>query len=121
MSAALLSFLETVSVWLAHASWQAAVLGLLVFLLSWALRGRLEARWRFCLWLVVLARLALPVAPPAPWSLFQLVHWSFAPPATNTPTEPPVATPLPTNHADVGGGSVAVGAATTEGPPRPAP
>jgi beta-lactamase regulating signal transducer with metallopeptidase domain/5-hydroxyisourate hydrolase-like protein (transthyretin family) len=123
MSAAPLSFLETVSVWLAHASWQAAVLGLLVFLVSRALRGRLEARWRFCLWLVVLARLALPVTPSAPWSLFRLVHWSFAPPATNSPIEYPVATPLPTSHAwvtdtpDVGDSSVAIGVVATEGPP----
>ena len=84
MSAALLTFLETVLMRLAHASWQAAVLGLLVFLVSWALRGRLEARWRYCLWLVVLARMALPVAPPAPWSLFRLAHWSSASPTTNS-------------------------------------
>jgi beta-lactamase regulating signal transducer with metallopeptidase domain len=99
MSAALLSFLETVLVRLAHAGWQAAVLGLLVFLVSWALRGRLEARWRYCLWLVVLARLALPVAPPAPWSLFRLAPWSFAPPPASSPMEYPAATPLSTSHA----------------------
>jgi beta-lactamase regulating signal transducer with metallopeptidase domain/5-hydroxyisourate hydrolase-like protein (transthyretin family) len=116
MSASFLSFLETVSARLAHAGWQAAVLGLLVFLASWALRGRLEARWRYCLWLVVLARLALPVAPPAPWSLFRLAPWSFA--ATNRPLEYPVATSLPTSYApvtdapDVGGNSVVVSAAT---------
>jgi beta-lactamase regulating signal transducer with metallopeptidase domain/5-hydroxyisourate hydrolase-like protein (transthyretin family) len=62
-----------------------AVLGLIVLLVSWVLRNRLEARWRFCLWLVVLARLAMPVAPPAPWSLFRPAHWSSAPPATNSP------------------------------------
>ncbi|OWK35579.1 M56 family metallopeptidase [Fimbriiglobus ruber] len=64
--------LDTVLTWVAHASWQAAVLGLLVAVLSRVLRGRLEPRWHFCLWLVVLARLALPVTPPAPWSLFRL-------------------------------------------------
>jgi 5-hydroxyisourate hydrolase-like protein (transthyretin family) len=42
MVAAPLSFLETVLTGLAHASWQAAVLGLLVFLVSWARRGRLN-------------------------------------------------------------------------------
>src|SRR5206468_1477883 len=68
-----LAALETALACLAHAGWQAAVLGLLVLLLSRALRGRLEPRWRYGLWLVVLARLALPVAPPAPWSLFRLV------------------------------------------------
>jgi beta-lactamase regulating signal transducer with metallopeptidase domain/5-hydroxyisourate hydrolase-like protein (transthyretin family) len=118
MSATPLSFLETVPAWLAHAGWQAAVLGLLVFLVSWALRGRLEARWRYCLWLVVLARLALPVAPPAPWSLFRLAPWSFAPPAANSPMEYPAATPLSTSHApvtdipDFGDNSVVLSAAT---------
>jgi beta-lactamase regulating signal transducer with metallopeptidase domain/5-hydroxyisourate hydrolase-like protein (transthyretin family) len=66
--------MEAVLRWLPHAGWQAALLGALVLLVSRALGGRLEARWRFALWWVVLARLALPVAPAAPWSLFQLAQ-----------------------------------------------
>jgi beta-lactamase regulating signal transducer with metallopeptidase domain/5-hydroxyisourate hydrolase-like protein (transthyretin family) len=111
MIAAPLAFLETVMALLVHASWQAAILGLLVFLVARALRGRLEARWPFCLWLVVLARLALLVAPPAPWSLFQAAPWSFAPPATNSSQA------RVTDVIDVEDNSVAIGAAATEGSP----
>jgi beta-lactamase regulating signal transducer with metallopeptidase domain/5-hydroxyisourate hydrolase-like protein (transthyretin family) len=82
---------ETGLAWLAHASWQAAVLGLLVFLVAAALRERLAARWRYGLWLVVLARLALPVTPPAPWSLFRLTPGAFTGSAPSRTAEAPVA------------------------------
>jgi beta-lactamase regulating signal transducer with metallopeptidase domain len=49
--------------WLLRASWQAALLALLVLAAQWAFQKRLTARWRYALWLLVLARLALPAAP----------------------------------------------------------
>ncbi|MDB5313540.1 MAG: Regulatory sensor-transducer, BlaR1/MecR1 family [Gemmataceae bacterium] len=110
--------LETVLAGLSHASWQAAVLGLLVFLVSGVLRGRLEPRWRFCLWLVVLARLALPVIPPAPWSVFRLVTVTPRVPTTGRPAEPPAAPPGPAND-DRGGGDAAIGEPVAEVAPRP--
>lgn len=60
------------SLW--RASWQAAVLVLLVLAIQWVLRRQLSARWRYNLWLIVLLRLALPVTPPAPWSMFNIVR-----------------------------------------------
>jgi len=74
---------ETALTSLVYASWHAAVLGLLVYFASWALQERLEARWHYCLWLLVLTRLALPVVPLAPWSLFGVVHWPFPGPLTD--------------------------------------
>jgi beta-lactamase regulating signal transducer with metallopeptidase domain/5-hydroxyisourate hydrolase-like protein (transthyretin family) len=97
-STAPLTALETATSWLAHASWQAALLGLLVFVVAWALRGRLEARWRYGLWLVVLARLALPITPPAPWSLFRLVPSAFPKPAMSSSEGTPLAGPAPTTY-----------------------
>lgn len=88
--------LETAMAELAHASWQAAVLGLLVLLVSAVLRGWLEPRWRFCLWLVVLARLALPATPPAPWSVFRVVTPPVPMRDPDRPTGTPDERPAPT-------------------------
>ena len=67
--------LEALFDWLLAASWQASVLALLVLGLQRVLRGRLNPRWRYALWLLVLARLVLPALPESALSLFQ-----FAPP-----------------------------------------
>jgi hypothetical protein len=97
-----LTALELVLARVAHASWQAALLGLLVFGASWVLRGRLAARWRFGLWLIVLGRLALPVTPAAPWSVFRLVPISFPSPTPGGPPESLVHAPLPASVGHAG-------------------
>ncbi len=67
--------------WLAahygRASWQAACLVPLVLAAAWLLRRRLSPRWRYLLWLPVVLRLALPVIPASPVSLFR---WVGSPP-----------------------------------------
>jgi beta-lactamase regulating signal transducer with metallopeptidase domain len=79
--------LETVFGWLLTASWQASVLALLVLLLQTILRGRLNPRWRYALWLLVIVRLLLPVQPESALSLFQFAPTPPAPLVT-TVTEP---------------------------------
>ncbi len=68
------------------ATWQATALAVVVFLVVFLLRERLQPRWRYLLWCVVLLRLALPVLPETPWGI-----WSEK--RTTTPaiasTEPP--------------------------------
>ncbi|MCH9651352.1 MAG: M56 family metallopeptidase [Deltaproteobacteria bacterium] len=56
--------------------WSAKASGviLLVLGLRYALGSRLSASWRFALWGVVLVRLALPVLPASPVSLFHLLQ-----------------------------------------------
>lgn len=56
--------------WLLQASWQAAVLILLVLLAQWLFKPWLSARGRAALWLLVLIRLALPTSPASVVSLF---------------------------------------------------
>ena len=73
MIQALLANAEFVLAWLVQAAWQAGLLAAAVIVLTWLLGSWVPARWRFALWLVVFARLALPVLPSAPWSSFQLV------------------------------------------------
>ena len=62
-----------------RASWQAAVLAVMVLLVQWMLRGRLSARWRYNLWLLVLLRLLVPVTPQSPFSVFNLARHLPAP------------------------------------------
>jgi beta-lactamase regulating signal transducer with metallopeptidase domain len=72
-----------------RASWQGAILAVVVLALI-ALLGRwLTPAWRYGLWLVVLARLALPVVPTASWSVWRLtdaipVNASIATPVVAT-------------------------------------
>jgi len=75
MSIFFLQQLEAVFGWILAASWQASILAALVLLLQWALGARLNPRWRYALWLLVLVRLVLPALPESALSLFQ-----FAPP-----------------------------------------
>jgi beta-lactamase regulating signal transducer with metallopeptidase domain len=58
------------AVW--RASWQAAILALVVVILLRVCGDRLTPHWRFFLWGVVLARLLLVVTPGSAWSMFNL-------------------------------------------------
>lgn len=54
----------------------------------------MAARWRCALWSLVFVRLVLPVLPPSPLSLFNLLRSSAAPtvamiPAPPQPAQPP--------------------------------
>ena len=60
------------------ASWQAAVLALLVFAAQRIFAGRLAPGWRHRLWLLVVIRLALPWTAPSPMSVFNLLTFPGA-------------------------------------------
>lgn len=66
-------------VWLLRNTAHASVLAVFVWGLERTLGKRLSPRWRYGLWLVVLARLLLPVAPESHLSLFNLVDFAPAP------------------------------------------
>ena len=58
--------------WLLSTSLQAGVLVCLVLLVQRLLGGRLSPRWRWALWLLVVARLVMPWTPESPVSIFNL-------------------------------------------------
>src|SRR5215204_5553735 len=58
------------AVW--RASWQASVLAALVLAVQLIFGQRISARWRHAMWMLVLVRLALPVVPSSPLSVFNL-------------------------------------------------
>jgi bla regulator protein BlaR1 len=59
---------------LPRTSEQASVLILLVLAVQWVCGRRLQPRWRCALWLLVLARLALPWTIPSPASVFNILR-----------------------------------------------
>jgi beta-lactamase regulating signal transducer with metallopeptidase domain len=70
-------FLETsrpVMEWVVRTTWEASLIAALVLLAQWMLRGRVSARWRYNLWLLVVARLLLPAVPGTHYSPFNLVQ-----------------------------------------------
>jgi beta-lactamase regulating signal transducer with metallopeptidase domain len=58
---------------LVHATWQAGLLAVIVFVATRCAGDRLRANWRFALWLVVFARLAIPWIPSTSWSLYSFL------------------------------------------------
>ncbi|XHR27776.1 MAG: M56 family metallopeptidase [Chthoniobacteraceae bacterium] len=61
-----LGFLERLTQWLAHTSWEAAWIVLAILLVRFCFRKSLPASWRYALWLLVVARLLLPALPQMP-------------------------------------------------------
>ncbi len=62
--------------WLVSTSWQAAVLAVLVVGIQIVFRKVLSARWRYLLWILVVARLLFPSLPQSSMSLYQYVPTS---------------------------------------------
>jgi len=56
-----------------RATLQASLLICLILLLQTVLRSRMEVRWHYCLWLVLLVRMAMPWTPQSRISLFNLL------------------------------------------------
>jgi len=59
--------------WLLRTTLQASLLICLILLLQIVLRSRLGVRWHYCLWLLLLVRMAMPWAPESRVSLFNLL------------------------------------------------
>ena len=78
MPQSLLPAAELALRWLMQSAWQAGLLAAGVLAITWLCGSWLEPRWRFALWLVVFVRLALPMAPASPWSVFGLMHFRIA-------------------------------------------
>ena len=70
----MIALLELAGAAIWRASWQAAVLALLVILLVRASGERIPARWRYWLFGIVVLRLLIVATPASPWSAFNLVR-----------------------------------------------
>ncbi len=67
--------------WVIDVSWQASLVAAVVLVVQALLGRRVSARWRCNLWLLVVARLLLPVVPESRWSFCAAARLSCAWPA----------------------------------------
>src|SRR4051794_11794875 len=66
----ILRLLSQVPAWVVRASLEAVLIAVLVLVAQFVLRDRVSARWRYNLWLLVVARLLLPALPQSRLSPF---------------------------------------------------
>src|SRR2546423_9799162 len=64
--------------WLVRIAWQASVLIAFVLVVQRVFRGRMSPAWRHALWLLVVARLALPSSLESRASVFNWLRVSVA-------------------------------------------
>jgi beta-lactamase regulating signal transducer with metallopeptidase domain len=100
------SLLAKAADWVWQASLAGAVLVALVLVLQLVFGSKLSPRWRYMLWLLVVARLLMPYTPTSSFSIFNWIGWrseSIAAPsevevqgvlvAGETPAKPSLASP----------------------------
>jgi beta-lactamase regulating signal transducer with metallopeptidase domain/Tol biopolymer transport system component len=91
---------ESLFGWLLRVSGQASVLILLIFLIQAVFGRRLASRWRYVLWLLVVARLLMPFSPASSVSIFNLTRLkSSAPPVAKVAEAPASAGIIPQTSA----------------------
>lgn len=78
--------LDSLFDWVLSANLRASVLVLAVLLAHWLLQNRLPSRWRYALWLPVLAALLVPTLPLLPsWMSHTRTQADFSEKATSSP------------------------------------
>src|SRR5437867_7157173 len=99
--------------WVLRTSWQAAILAGLMLLAEWLLRKHLSPGWRYGLWLLLVVRLLIPVAPRSATSLFNLagLNTPWMGLSTALPAGPPANSLLAAANAPDKGRSDVVNAA----------
>lgn len=101
-----LGFVAWAFAWLMDATVQASLIACLILLLTLASPKRVPARWRYLLWLVLVARMVMPWAPESAWSLFNLLPETAvsvpvaAPPAASVGPVAEAAAPMPAFPAE---------------------
>ncbi|SDG62200.1 bla regulator protein blaR1 [Desulfosporosinus hippei DSM 8344] len=65
--------LELVFNWVIKSSLMASVLAVLILLVNYALRNKLDAKWQYMLWMLLILRLLIPYDIQSPWSIYSLL------------------------------------------------
>jgi len=78
--------------WFLQSTWQASVIAAMILVAQFFLRKRLSPAWRYGLWMLLVARLLIPVPPSSAISIFNFVKWplnsSLAVASESLPVEP---------------------------------
>ncbi|WP_274517656.1 M56 family metallopeptidase [Paenibacillus alvei] len=77
--------------WVIRGSFMASILVVLVLILQFLLKNKLEARWKYLLWIPVAIRLLLPWAPESSLSLYNIVSLEAIVPGIHQQTQDPSA------------------------------
>lgn len=105
----MLSAVAEVFIWALKVSGRASVLILLILITQWLFRNRLTPAWRYGLWLLVLVRLLLPVAPQSSISVFNVTQSAvsvFSLRTTASENQPTVPNPFGTETSHIPADSV---------------
>jgi hypothetical protein len=108
----LTSCLNAVFGWILQASWQTAVLAVVVLAAQLIFRNKLSPAWRYGLWILVVVRLIMPFSPQSAFSIFNVGQWVRLRPAA----EPVVSPQAPTADFATRGAQPSV----PQSPPRSA-
>ncbi|BFH62880.1 M56 family metallopeptidase [Paenibacillus azoreducens] len=89
MSPTLHANLLSVFGWVIRGSFMAGILVLLVLIVQFLLKNKLEARWKYLIWLPVAIRLLLPWAPESSLSLYNVLSLEAIAPGIHQKTQDP--------------------------------
>src|SRR5665648_981528 len=65
--------LELVFNWVIKSSIMASILAVLILLVKYALRNKLDAKWQYAIWMLLIIRLLMPYDIQSPWSIYSLL------------------------------------------------
>lgn len=59
--------------WVIRSSFMASILAVLILLVNYALRNKLDAKWQYAIWMLLIIRLLIPYDIQSPWSIYSLL------------------------------------------------
>ncbi|MHB8126131.1 MAG: M56 family metallopeptidase [Desulfitobacteriaceae bacterium] len=59
--------------WVIKSSLMASILAVLILLVNYALRNKLDAKWQYAIWMLLIIRLLIPYDIQSPWSIYSLL------------------------------------------------
>jgi len=65
--------LELVFNWVIKSSIMASILAVLILLVNYVLRNKLDAKWQYAVWMLLIIRLIIPYDIQSPWSIYSLI------------------------------------------------
>jgi len=65
--------LELVFNWVIKSSMMASILAVLILLVKYALGNKLDAKWQYAIWMLLIIRLLIPYDIRSPWSIYSLL------------------------------------------------
>jgi len=65
--------------WVIKSSLMASILAVLILLVNYALRNKLDAKWQYMIWMLLILRLLIPYNIQSHWSIYSLLSNNSVP------------------------------------------